>query len=273
MKKTIRILAVLLATAILFGSMQIGFAAYAANEQEIFYGIENGEAYVSCQPTWVVGDVVIADTYEGYPVTGFSEPSYAYIFCENVTSITIPNSIDADRLTGYPFCGCPSAKIIISDDNPGLCLEGNVLYNKDKTRLIRYQDNHNSKSFTIPESVTEVAESAFSYSNLEELTISNSKVKITYNYGFSGHNIKNIYYYGTEEEWNADYDNVLFQGEATIHFMKNDSSDSADTPVVAPSFDMSEFFTTFFSAVSETVVPFIMEFINLFAEIISILIK
>ena len=236
MKKTTKICSILLAAVLLFGFARMNFAASATNNtdakfaptNQIYYDIIDGKVYVCCQPTWVVGDVVVSDTYEGYPVEEFYEPTQAYIFCSGVTSITLPNSINAEKLTGYPFCGCPSAKIIISEDNPNLCLEDNVLYNKDKTKLIRYQDNLSSKSFTIPESVTEVAESAFAYSNLEELIITNKTIKFNgwIESEFGHHDIKDVYYNGTRKEWienEIDDEYCHYFGDATIHY--NDSED------------------------------------------------
>ncbi len=233
MKKSFKFVSVLVLFAFLLSTVPSAFAA----SHPIYYSVVDNHAVVDCQLGILSGDVVIDSTYEGCPVTEFTEPESAYIFSSGVTSITLPKSIDAEKLTGFPFCGCPDAKIILAADNTELLLEGNVLYNKDKTRLIRYQNNPNSKSFTVPESVVEIGAFAFTGSNLEELTIPNSKTKIDYDYSersfgdyeeysINGHNIKNIYYGGTEEEWKSDYDNELFSEGITVHFSSDNSGSS-----------------------------------------------
>lgn len=291
MKKTTKIFSVILTILMLMVSTQFAVTA-AAEEQEIYYNIKNGEAYVECQPTWVTGDVVISSSYEGYPVTGFSDSDevMAYIFCERVTSITLPNTIDVDRLTGFPFCDCPTAEIIISPDNTELCMEGNVLYNKDKTKLIRYQDNPDSTSFTIPDSVVEVSEMAFLNSNLEELIITNKSIKFygELDNGFGGHNIKDIYYCGTEEEWIANEigeDSYTFEG-ITIHFEEDGSttpsepdeptppsSDDAETPSESEGFDYMELLEAVYNAINTMIVPVAVGLVTIILDLILMLIQ
>ena len=263
-----------------------------AEEQKIYYGIKDGEAYVQCQPTWVTGDVVISSSYEGYPVTGFSDSDevMAYIFCEGVTSITLPNTIDGDRLTGFPFCDCPTADIIISADNTELHMEGNVLYNKSKTKLIRYQDNPDSKKFTIPESVIEVSDMAFLNSNLEDLTITNKTIKFNgaLDNGFGGHSIKDIYYCGTEREWIAnkigEYDD-MFEG-ITIHFEEDSStlpsepneptppsSDGTESPSESEKFDYMELLEAVYEAINTMIVPVAVSLVTTVLDLILMLIQ
>lgn len=287
MKKTTKTISAFLVAWILLVSTQFTFTANATAEQEIYYGIRDGEAFVECQPTWVTGDVVISSSYEGYPVTSFSDSDdvMAYIFCEGVTSVTLPNTIDADRLTGFPFCDCPTADIIVSEDNTELCVEGNVLYNKDKTKLIRYQDNSDSTSFTIPESVVEVSEMAFTNSNLKELVITNKTIKFNgdLNNGFGRHSIEDIYYCGTEEEWilnRIDEHNSLFP-ETTIHFEEDSSttpsepdeptppsSDNTDSSSESEGFNYVKFLDSIYEVVSTQILPVVVNLITIIFELI-----
>lgn len=263
MKKSFKFLSLMISFVVLFSGVQSGFAA----NNTIYYDIVDNHAVVSCQMASLSGDIVIDSTYEGYPVTEFVEPEMAYIFSSGVTSITLPNSIDAEKLTGFPFCGCPDAKIILASDNTELLLEGNVLYNKDKTRLIRYQNNPNSKSFTIPESVLKVEKCAFASSSLEELTISNSATEFDCEYSFDYNSIKNVYFNGTQEQWNENNEKFgysysqLFEENATIHCLSN-GSDSSST-------DTTGFMALIVAFVNTTVVPLL----TLLLDYISVLLS
>lgn len=260
LKKYFKILSVMIAFVVLFSGAQSGFAT--GDMYEIGYYVEDNHAIVACQATWITGNVVIDSTYEGYPVTEFQEPSWAYVFSSGVTSITLPNSIDAKKLTGYPFCGCPDAKIILAHDNTELLIEGNVLYNKDKTKLIRYQNNPNDNSFTVPESVVEIADYAFTGSNIENLTILNKNIKINFRKedDFGSHNIKNVYYNGSREEWienEIDNEYGFVFGDAEIHYLSSDSPSSST--------DTNGFMSLIVMFVNTTIVPLlnmILDFIG-----------
>lgn len=63
-------------------------------------------------------------------------------------------------------------EFIVSDGNPHYSSENGVLYNKDKTELIKYPCNNNRREFTIPDSVEEIGEYAFWLTEfLDTLTI------------------------------------------------------------------------------------------------------
>ncbi len=65
-----------------------------------------------------------------------------------------------------------AAEIVVNASNPYLVAEENVLYNKDKSLLVRYAANRADKSFEIPSSVEWMATEAFSGARNLELTIS-----------------------------------------------------------------------------------------------------
>lgn len=90
------------------------------------------------------------------------------------TKILIPNEIDGKSVTkidGIAFGKCKNlTEINIDDDNPQYSSEDGMLYNKDKTQLIRCPIA--KKNVTIPDSVTEISGSAFSSCcNLTEIKI------------------------------------------------------------------------------------------------------
>lgn len=269
MKKSVKLLCMLFVFILSFSVIQTSFIASATNSSELYYDIyKNKEALVSCQLATLSGDVVIADTYEGKKVTGFTEPTLdeymdimAYIFSDGVTSITLPNTIKSKTLSGYAFIGCPSAKIIISDDNTELCLENNVLYNKAKTKLIRYQ-NSSSKKFTIPDTVTEVAPYAFSNTNLKTLTIPSSVKSFGYMREYEIGDLTDIYFNGTNEQWDK-MDKPYHFDNLTIHFEENNNSSSSG---------ISEFFQKVTDMFNNEILPFFKSLINILVDFIFTLI-
>lgn len=132
--------------------------------------------------------------------------SSAFQSCPNLTSVTIPDTItnacddsfsaerysvheqyyggsltnDADNyIEPKAFLNCLNLKEIhVSENNTGLSSEDGILFNKDKTALISYPCAKEGDSYTIPDSVTVVQDSAFKSSLLKEVTIPESVTTI-----------------------------------------------------------------------------------------------
>lgn len=98
--------------------------------------------------------------------------------CRSLTSISIPASLT--EIEERAFNGCDSLKSIsVSPDNPGYCSVDGVLFNKDKTRLIKYPAGKEENTYDIPGSVTEIVEAAFERCrNLRAITIPDSVTEI-----------------------------------------------------------------------------------------------
>lgn len=96
-----------------------------------------------------------------------------------MTSITIPSSVIAiDDIP--PFNGCYNlVDIIVDENNPVYKSIDGVLYSKDGKTLIAYPEGKTTTSFTIPDNVTSISSSAFSWSqNLTNITIGDNVVNI-----------------------------------------------------------------------------------------------
>ena len=161
-----------------------------------------------------IPEVVTYNSVE-YAVTSIGD--FAFAYCSNLVSITIPNTVtkiedavfkESDEMTD----------IIVENDNPQFSSEDGVLFNKDKTVLIECPKG--KKTYTIPEGVTIIGEKAFSNCyKLSSVTIPNSVTNISYDafrncYSLTSlfipnsvikigtkafANVKNVVYFGSDE--------------------------------------------------------------------------
>ncbi len=73
-----------------------------------------------------------------------------------LTQLTIPKGV---QYISYPFYGCDITEITVDTENAKFCAVGNVLYNKDQTRLLLC--GKGNTDLVIPGSVTEIDMYAF----------------------------------------------------------------------------------------------------------------
>jgi len=86
----------------------------------------------------------------------------AFYDCSRLTSINIPNSVE--EIASNAFDGCTRlTSITVHPDNPFFSSKYGVLYNKNKTAIIKYPNGRKgtSGSFKIPNSVVKIERSAF----------------------------------------------------------------------------------------------------------------
>lgn len=107
----------------------------------------------------------------------------AFINCKNLKEIRLPNSIDSFNLRAISWCNsleriylpksikefldtdiieCDELKNFCVDiSNPYFCSVDGVIFNKEKTILIRYPPGKKETSYSVPESVLIIGEYAF----------------------------------------------------------------------------------------------------------------
>lgn len=124
-------------------------AALPATAQ-VNYTVAGGTAYVARSPG-SSGDVVIASTYNGFPVTGIGP--FAFEGCAGLTSVTIPNSVTSIGFA--PFNGCTSlTNFSVEAAHPVYTSLDGVLFDKAETTLLMFPPG--CGSYVIPDSVTRI---------------------------------------------------------------------------------------------------------------------
>ena len=191
-----------------------GNGAYSSADGVLF---NKGKTILITYPGGKEGAYTIPDTVTAIWYNAFSECSRlsevtipgsvteirGYAFRNSgLTSVTIPASVT--EIGNEIFCYCRKlTDIRVDNGNPYFCAEEGVLFNKDKTSLITYPAGKTG-SYTIPNSVSDIRDFAFSYCNgLTDITVPSG---ITYigDWAFTDcNNLRNVYYCGNSEQWDG----------------------------------------------------------------------
>lgn len=123
---------------------------------------------------------------------------YAFYSSVNLEKITLGAGVK--EIGRYVFGDCNSLlNIEVSAANQHYKSVDGVLYSKDGKTLIAYPGGRTEKSFKIPDGVTTIASGALDCDSLTELYIPKSVTEMP----LLSYNIKNIYYSGTETDFNS----------------------------------------------------------------------
>lgn len=104
----------------------------------------------------------------------------AFARCKKLPTITIPASVT--RMESGVFDHCKSLKSInVDSNNKNYSSENGILYNKNKTELIKYPAGKPDDSYTISNTVTKIDHNAFyACENLKNITVPNSVKSFDY---------------------------------------------------------------------------------------------
>lgn len=154
-KKSISLLLALLLvlTAIPLG----GLSAFAATSGDFEYSVIS-EADKTCELTQYTGsaaELTIPSEIDGYVVTSIGDRAFT-----SLANVTIPDSVT--NISTETFRDCFSlTSIQVSKGNLSYSSENGVLFNREKTVLLRYPMKKTGQTYTIPNTVTDIADHAF----------------------------------------------------------------------------------------------------------------
>ena len=152
---------------------------HAASLADLTYTTTDGEVAITDCDTAAIGELVIPNTIEGSPVTSIGKRALSG--CKLLTSITIPDSVTGIAINAFNFCSNLAA-IEVSGQNMNYTTLDGVLFNKEKTELIRCPAAKLGAHYTIPNSVKSIGDSALGgCENLKSITIPDSVTGIAIN--------------------------------------------------------------------------------------------
>jgi hypothetical protein len=120
--------------------------------------------------------VVIPGTINDLPVTGIAAGVFDGSY--SATSLTIPSSVVSIGQGAFDLWTTLTS-ITVDQSNPAYSSVSGILFNKDRTTLIKYPAAKVGNRYAIPRSVTSIGEHAFFYcANLTSVVISQSVTSI-----------------------------------------------------------------------------------------------
>jgi len=170
--------------------------------------------------------------------------SVTYIYSDafsgnrNLTSITIPASYTRTDLKGDYFSDFAKlAAINVAAANTAYSSENGVLYNKDKTRIIRYPASKVivNDTFTIPDTVTEIGNYAFYYCGFTSVIIPVYVTSIG-DYAFQCPNLVSVDFRGTiaSTKFSSNSYYPAFPGDLRTKFYATDTTNGTPGTYTRP---------------------------------------
>lgn len=158
-------------------SFYIGDPDNKTEYQGLTYEIKNKEITITDCIEVYKGRLDIPAEIDGYPVTKISRD--AFFSCNKITSIYIPETVTEVNI-GLSTNNSELAKIIVDENNQFYSTdEQGVLFDKSKTKLLRYPVANTATEYKIPDSVTTITEYSFARAkNLTSVTIPDSVTTI-----------------------------------------------------------------------------------------------
>ena len=176
------------------------------------YKIAGETVTISGCDEWAKGRLLIPKTIEGLLVAEIG--TSAFNRSKALTSIVIPDGVSSIAVDAFNFCSNLAA-IEVSGQNMNYSSIDGVLFNKKRTRLLKYPTAKTDTEYTIPESVTSIGEEALGYSkNLTAIAIPDGVISIALDSFFLSSNLAAIEVGGKNVNYTS-IDGALFNKEKT----------------------------------------------------------
>lgn len=115
----------------------------------------------------------------------------AFFWCEKLKSITIPEKVSVIRPNAFHWC-CALEEIKVDKKNETYSAVNGVLFNKDKSTLIKYPEGKTTKFYAVPVSVINISDYAFYDADFEKVIIDKNVETIGENAFNSCDNLRDI---------------------------------------------------------------------------------
>ena len=182
---------------VLYDKSQTSLLEYPCGKQDASCVLPNGLQYIGCDAfgdCTFLREITMPDTVEQIEDYAFSRCTgltnvrfskglvqigfCAFEGCSALTEVTLSDQVA--EIKGMAFNGCTSLDSYqVAPGNPNFCTQDGVLFDREKTTLLKYPAGKRDASYEIPAGVTEIALRSFEDSTyLTELTIPDSVTTI-----------------------------------------------------------------------------------------------
>ena len=180
--------------------------SYPVDDGNLYFQMSTGE--ILCADDTVTNLIIPAEI-NNVAVAGIRKDAFYY--CQNLTSVTIPNSVTDIGERAFAAC-YDLTEISVAEDNLQYCSdEYGVLFNKDKSKLIQAPGGILGV-YAIPDGVTSIGAEAFNTANLKSVTIPGSVISIGER-AFIGSALTGIWVSEDNTNYCSDEYGVLFNKE------------------------------------------------------------